>query len=176
MHVNMYGLSLSLCVRMLAPLNNLVFSVGTGNSSGMYHVIHTLWVDSTQCLHTLYDRSKGSFGSHHLGLESKNLFMILANTCLAATELVMAFISNSMTFHFMPNLNTYWVPCHFYGFSKWNDIIISLHFISTKWNEMMGAKRALRGNDFVETKLTHFWCSTFQYYGVKSHLCWFWAA
>jgi hypothetical protein len=61
---------------------------------------------------------KCSFGFHHLGLESKNLFMILANTCLAVTELVMAFISNFMAFHFMPNLNTYWVPCHFCGFSK----------------------------------------------------------
>jgi hypothetical protein len=35
---------------------------------------------------------KGSFGSHHLGLESKKLFMILTITCLVATELVMEFI------------------------------------------------------------------------------------
>jgi hypothetical protein len=61
---------------------------------------------------------KGSFGSHHLGLESKNLFMILSITCLAATELVMEFISNSMVFHLMPKLNTYWIPCHFCGFFK----------------------------------------------------------
>jgi hypothetical protein len=60
----------------------------------------------------------GSFGSHHLGLESKNSFMILSITCLAATELVMEFISNSMVFHLMPNLNTYWIHYHFYGFFK----------------------------------------------------------
>jgi hypothetical protein len=63
-------------------------------------------------------KSKGSFGSHHLGLESKKLFMILTITCLAATELAMEFIWNSMGFHLMPNLNIYWVPCHFCGFFK----------------------------------------------------------
>jgi hypothetical protein len=31
----------------------------------------------------------------------------------------------------MPNLNTYVVPCHFRGFAKWNDFIISFHFIYT---------------------------------------------
>jgi hypothetical protein len=31
---------------------------------------------------------KGSFGSHHLELESKNSFVISRITCLAATELV----------------------------------------------------------------------------------------
>jgi hypothetical protein len=91
----------------------------------------------------LNESCKGSFGSHHLGLESKNSFMILTITYLAATELVMEFIWNSMGFHLMPNLNTYWVSCHFYRFSKWNDIIMLFHFISTKWNEMVGAKRAL---------------------------------
>jgi hypothetical protein len=35
---------------------------------------------------------KGSFGSHHLGLELKNLFMILTITYLAATKLVVEFI------------------------------------------------------------------------------------
>jgi hypothetical protein len=59
-----------------------------------------------------------SFDSHYFGLESKNSFMILSITYLAATELVMKFISNSMVFHLMPNLNTYWVPCHFCGFFK----------------------------------------------------------
>jgi hypothetical protein len=44
---------------------------------------------------------KGSFGSHHLGLESKNSFIILTITCLAATELVMEFIWNSMGFHLL---------------------------------------------------------------------------
>jgi hypothetical protein len=62
--------------------------------------------------------SRGSFGSHHLGLESKNSFVSLTFTCLAATKLVMEFIWNSMVFHLMPNLNTYWVPCHFYEFGK----------------------------------------------------------
>jgi hypothetical protein len=49
-----------------------------------------------------------------------------------------------MVFHLMSNLNTYWVPCHFCGFSKmkWYHYVTSFHF--TKWNEMMGAKRALR--------------------------------
>jgi hypothetical protein len=76
-----------------------------------------------------------SFGSHHLGLESKNLFMILTITCLAATELVMEFIWNSMGFHLMPNLNTYWVPCHFCEFfkMKWYH---HCHFISFLSNEM----------------------------------------
>jgi hypothetical protein len=67
---------------------------------------------------TLSKRNKGSFSSHHLGLESKNSFMILTITCLAATELIMEFIWNSMVFHLMPNLNTYSVPCHFCGFVK----------------------------------------------------------
>jgi hypothetical protein len=53
------------------------------------------------------DEPKGSFGFHHLGLESKNSFMILSITYLAATELVIEFISNFMVFHLMPNLNTY---------------------------------------------------------------------
>jgi hypothetical protein len=44
--------------------------------------------------------------------------MILTNTCLAATELVTKFIWNSIGFYLMPNLNTYWVPRHFYGFKK----------------------------------------------------------
>jgi hypothetical protein len=39
----------------------------------------------------IYLLTKGSFGSYHLGLESKNSFMILTNTCLATTELVMNF-------------------------------------------------------------------------------------
>jgi hypothetical protein len=46
-------------------------------------------------------------------------------------------------FHPMPNLNSFLVPCHFCAFAKWNDIIMSFHFIFTKWNEMIGAKRAL---------------------------------
>jgi hypothetical protein len=62
--------------------------------------------------------SKGSFGSYHLGLISKNSFMIPTITCLAVTKLVIKFIWNSMVCHPMPNLNTYWVPCHFYGFAK----------------------------------------------------------
>jgi hypothetical protein len=66
----------------------------------------------------LYFSFSYSFGSHYLGLESKNSFMILTNTCLAATELVIEFISNSLIFHLMPNLNIYWVPCHFCGFAK----------------------------------------------------------
>jgi hypothetical protein len=41
---------------------------------------------------TLVELTKGSFGSHHLGLESNNSFMILIITCLATTELVMEFI------------------------------------------------------------------------------------
>jgi hypothetical protein len=44
--------------------------------------------------------------------------MILTIFCLAATELVMEFIWNSMGFHLMPNLNTYWVPWYFCGFFK----------------------------------------------------------
>jgi hypothetical protein len=36
--------------------------------------------------------TKGSFGSHHLGLELKNSFVISSVTCLAATELVMELI------------------------------------------------------------------------------------
>jgi hypothetical protein len=35
--------------------------------------------------------SNGSFGSHHLGLESKNLLTILSITYLAITELIMKF-------------------------------------------------------------------------------------
>jgi hypothetical protein len=63
--------------------------------------------------------------------------MILIVTCLAATELVMEFISNSMGFHLMPNLNTYWVPCHFCGFlkMKWYHDVISFHFYQMKWND-----------------------------------------
>jgi hypothetical protein len=66
---------------------------------------------------TVRNFSKDSFGSHYFGLESKNSFIILIIICLATTKLVMEFIWNSMGFHFMPNLNTYWVPCHFCGFS-----------------------------------------------------------
>jgi hypothetical protein len=53
----------------------------------------------------MFSLYKGSFGPHHLGLESNNSFMILTITYLAATELVMEFISNSMVFHLMPILN-----------------------------------------------------------------------
>jgi hypothetical protein len=55
--------------------------------------------------------------------------MILTVTCLAATELVMEFIWNSVGIHVMPNLNTYWILC------QWicqNEMIPSYHFISTK--------------------------------------------
>jgi hypothetical protein len=76
--------------------------------------------------------------------------MIPTIICLATTELDMEFIWNSMGFYFMPNLNTYWIPCHFCGFSKWNDIIMPFHFISIKWNEMMGAKQALREKEKVK--------------------------
>jgi hypothetical protein len=88
-------------------------------------------VSSTLCT------SMGSFGSHHLGLESKNSFMILTITCLAATELVMEFIWNSLDFHLMPNLNTYWVPYHFCGFfkMKWYYHVISFYFYQMKWND-----------------------------------------
>jgi hypothetical protein len=61
---------------------------------------------------------EGSFGSHHSGLESKNSFMILTITCLAATELVMEFIWNSMGFNLMPNLNTISYPVISVNFSK----------------------------------------------------------
>jgi hypothetical protein len=37
---------------------------------------------------------------------------------LAVVELVMEFIWNSMIFYLVPNLNIYWVPCHFCGFAK----------------------------------------------------------
>jgi hypothetical protein len=35
-----------------------------------------------------------------------------------------------MGFYLMPNLNTYWVPSHFYGFFKikWYHHVISFHF------------------------------------------------
>jgi hypothetical protein len=49
---------------------------------------------------------------------AKRALMILAITSLAITELVIEFICNSIDFHPMPNLNTYWVPCHFCGFLK----------------------------------------------------------
>jgi hypothetical protein len=80
---------------------------------------------------------KGLFGSHHLGLESKNSFVILTITCLVTTELVMEFIWNSMCFHLMPNLNTYWVPYHFCEFfkMKWYHHVISFHFYQMKWND-----------------------------------------
>jgi hypothetical protein len=44
--------------------------------------------------------------------------MILTFVCLAITELVIKFIWNFMVFYLMPNLNTYWVPYHFYKFGK----------------------------------------------------------
>jgi hypothetical protein len=42
--------------------------------------------------------SQDSFGSYHLGLESKNIFIILTIIYLTATELVMELIRNSMVF------------------------------------------------------------------------------
>jgi hypothetical protein len=60
------------------------------------------------------------------------LFMILSITCLAAIELVMEFILNSMVFHLMPNLNSYWVPYHFCGFFKMKWYLSN----EMKWNEM----------------------------------------
>jgi hypothetical protein len=66
---------------------------------------------------------KGSFGFHHLGLESKNLFIILIITCLAAMKLVMEFIWHSVIFHLIPNLNTQWVH------------IILFYFYQTKRND-----------------------------------------
>jgi hypothetical protein len=60
--------------------------------------------------------------------------MILTITYLAVTELVLEFVWNSMDFHLMSNLNTYWVPYYFCVFLKRNDIIVSFHFISTKRN------------------------------------------
>jgi hypothetical protein len=44
--------------------------------------------------------------------------MILTISCLVAMELVIKFILNFISFHLMPNLNTYWVPCHFCEFTK----------------------------------------------------------
>jgi hypothetical protein len=63
-------------------------------------------------------QSLGLVWLHHLGLESNNSFIILTFTCLAVVELVMEFIWNSMIFYLVPNLNIYWVPCHFCGFAK----------------------------------------------------------
>jgi hypothetical protein len=42
-----------------------------------------------------------------------------------------------MGFHLMPNLNIYWVPCHFCGFfkMKWYHHVISFHFYQIKWND-----------------------------------------
>jgi hypothetical protein len=87
-----------------------------GTSFDHYYLL-LIWIylDTKMCIDTFM---LGSFDSHHLGLELKNLFMILTNTCLTITELVMEFISNSMVFHLMSNLNIYWVSCHFCGFSK----------------------------------------------------------
>jgi hypothetical protein len=62
--------------------------------------------------------SKGSFDSHHLGLESKNSFMILTITCLTATELVIESIWNSMGFHLMSTLIPIGYPVISVDFSK----------------------------------------------------------
>jgi hypothetical protein len=48
--------------------------------------------------HKKSNNSKGLFGSHHLELESKNLFIILTITCLAASELIIEFIWNFIFF------------------------------------------------------------------------------
>jgi hypothetical protein len=53
-------------------------------------------VGNTRFVVDYYFIPKGSFGSHHLELESKNLFTILTITYLAAIELVMEFILNFM--------------------------------------------------------------------------------
>jgi hypothetical protein len=73
---------------------------------------------------------KDLFGSYHLGLESRNSFVILKITCLAATELVTEFILNSMIFIPCLILIPMWYP------------VISVVLP----NEMMGAKRALKEN------------------------------
>jgi hypothetical protein len=61
--------------------------------------------------------------------------MILTITCLAATELVMEFIWNSMGFHLMPNL-IYLLGTLSFLWIFQNEMISSCHFISFLPNEM----------------------------------------
>jgi hypothetical protein len=77
----------------------------------------------------------------HLGLKSKNLFMIPTIIYLADTELNIEFVWNSMVFHPTPNLNIYWVSCHFYEFvkMKWYYRVI----LNEPSFEMMDVKRGL---------------------------------
>jgi hypothetical protein len=59
------------------------------HSGSVVKLKHTA-ATSKQCVN-LVMVSKGSFGSYHLGLISKNSFIISIITCLAATKLVMIF-------------------------------------------------------------------------------------
>jgi hypothetical protein len=77
---------------------------------------------------------KGLFGSHHLGLESRNSFVILEITCLAVTELGTEFISNSMIFIPCLILIPMWYPV--ISVALPNEMISSYHFISFIPNEM----------------------------------------
>jgi hypothetical protein len=63
-------------------------------------------------------RDHGSFGFHHLGLKSKNSFVIPRITCLAGTELVTEFISNSMIFIPCLTLIHVWYPVISVVFAK----------------------------------------------------------
>jgi hypothetical protein len=80
------------------------------------------------------DNIKGSFGSHHLGLESRNSFVIPEITCLAATELVTEFILNSMIFIPCLILIPLWYPV--ISVALPNKLISSCHFILFIPNEM----------------------------------------
>jgi hypothetical protein len=93
---------------------------------------------------TINKKSKGSFDSHHLELESKNSFMIPKNYLFGCHGIGYESYLKFHDFHLMAKLNSFLVLRHFCGFSKKISSCYFILFLPNKINKIMVTKRALK--------------------------------